>query len=103
MRIVSMGEVATYGEKFIDATDGCDHLVVMSENGIIRWKADPAINELWELDLLNMDSITDADLVGDRQDVYKKLYRDLGWPLSEYIALFDETDPIHQDLSIKLH
>ena len=83
-------DVDTYKEIF-DIEFHHDHEIIRDQNGTVRWKADPRINEmitktvnlndLWYIMFVSMGLTKNSEEV-------RKLYRDMGYSLSGYWEIF---------------
>ena len=66
-----------------------DHEVVETENGVLRWKENPAVSFLVDFGNLN-DIVAELYKRGHdkNSELYRKLYRDMGYSLSGYWEIF---------------
>jgi len=86
------GEVSLLGEAYADLVSESDHLVVMDENNVPRWRADPSVVILWSMEIIDLDAITSGQLFGSHSNEIKELYRNLGFSLRAFIEIFDKDD-----------
>lgn len=78
----------TYRE-ILDVETHHDHVIIKDEQGILRWKENVRVNAL-------VDKIGLNDLVvflhylgyGKNSEVYRKMYRDMGYSLYGYWEIF---------------
>lgn len=73
------------------------HVIVRDDNGVLRWKEDPFINRL--VDACNLNNIIagfNVMGINKNQEVYRELYRRLGYSLCGYWEIFywDVNNPI---------
>ena len=65
-----------------------DHEIV-DVNGVIRWKENPSVNAwLEEISLNDLCPLLCDIGYGKNSEVYRKLYRDMGYSLSGYWEIF---------------
>jgi hypothetical protein len=65
------------------------HEIVKDENGVIRWKADPFIRRFTDACSLNdIVSGFHANGTDKNSEVYRELYRRMGYSLSGYWEIF---------------
>jgi hypothetical protein len=66
-----------------------EHRVIEDEHGVLRWEADPVVNEI--VDRVNLNDIwlmfMKMGLTKNSEPV-RKLYRDMGYSLSGYWEIF---------------
>jgi len=65
------------------------HEIIMDSNGVIRWKADPFIRRF--VDACSLNEIVagfHANGNGKNSEVYRELYRRMGYSLSGYWEIF---------------
>jgi hypothetical protein len=92
-RIVSRQEVYDLGEpnyiEIMDKEQHHDHEIIETENGVWRWKEDKDVSHFLENISLN-DLCPLLKCLGYNQnsEVYRKLYRSMGYSLSGYWGLF---------------
>jgi hypothetical protein len=64
-----------------------DEIVI--DDGVIRWKKDPTVTALLErISLNDLCPLLDVLGHGKNSEVYRKLYRDMGYSLSGYWEIF---------------
>lgn len=65
-----------------------DHEIVMV-NDVIRWKENPDVNSILKnISLNDLCPLLDCLGYGKNSEVYRKLYRDMGYSLSGYWEIF---------------
>ena len=65
------------------------HEIIEDEQGALRWKADPFVNEL--VDALGLNEIVGRFYAGGHDknsELYRELYRRMGYSLSGYWEIF---------------
>jgi hypothetical protein len=66
-----------------------DHPIEIYENGTIRWKADPRVRDLLaDISLNDLCPLLHCLGFGKNSEVYRKLYRSMGYSLSGYWEVF---------------
>ena len=66
-----------------------DHEIVMDENGVLRWKENPTVNKIREnISLNDLCPLLSCMGYGKNSEVYRKLYRDMGYSLGGYWEIF---------------
>lgn len=77
-----------YDEMMVTETHH-DHEIIMDSHGIIRWKENIIINHiLINISLNDLCPLLDTLGYGKNSEVYRKLYRDMGFSLSSYGDVF---------------
>ena len=66
-----------------------DHEIIETDNGVIRWKANPdAEHFLKNISLNDLCPLLNCMGYDKNSEVYRKLYRDMGYSLSGYWEIF---------------
>jgi hypothetical protein len=89
--------VNSYQEIF-NAESHHSHEIIEDENAIVRWKPNLKIKKYYEnISLNDLLPLLDAIGYGKNSEVYRKLYRDIGFSLSSYSDVFYE--PVNNDVN----
>ena len=90
MRIIDRKHINLgYCKEILDKETHHNHLIVEDANGVLRWKENPVVN-------LYLSKISLNDLLpllmqlgfDKNSEVYRKLYRDMGYSLYGYWEIF---------------
>ena len=66
-----------------------NHKIVMDEAGTLRWKEKPVVNEMVDAIGLNeIVSLLYSNGFNKNSEIYRKIYRGLGYSLSGYWEIF---------------
>ncbi len=66
-----------------------NHVIIKDKNGTLRWKENAFVNELSDkAGLNNLCPLLNELGYGKNSEVYRKLYRDMGYSLSGYWEIF---------------
>lgn len=90
MEIIKREEITEeiYRE-ILDIETHHDHVIIVDKHDVIRWKENPDVNNI-----LNKISLNDIVILfnslgyNKNSEVYRKLYRDMGYSLSGYYDIF---------------
>jgi hypothetical protein len=86
-RIINVDEY----RKIMDSETHHNHEIILDENGVIRWKPDEFIDFAFDNDILDLNTVIPLMCRrgnGKNSEMYRKLYRDLGYSLSGYWEVF---------------
>ncbi len=89
-KIINRSEIleSTYVE-MLRTESHHNHEIIKDEHGTIRWKENPNIRQFLEkISLNDLCPMLKALGYGKNSEVYRKLYRDLGYSLSSYWEVF---------------
>ena len=67
------------------------HKIIVDKNGTYRWKADEFIDFAFNNNLIDLNDIViefHKNGIDKNSEIYRKLYRDLGYSLSGYWEIF---------------
>ena len=79
---------SNYDEMMVTETHH-NHEIIMDGNGTIRWKENVIVNHiLINISLNDLCPLLDSLGYGKNSEVYRKLYRDMGYSLSGYWEVF---------------
>jgi N-acyl-D-aspartate/D-glutamate deacylase len=75
--------------EILDKETHHDHEIILDDQDVIRWKADKSVRTIIDRNSLN-DIIILFNLLGHdkNSEIYRKLYRDMGYSLSGYWEIF---------------
>ena len=90
MKIINRQDITTDIYRLIlDTETHHDQLIIEDENGTLRWQANPSVRKYIDTHGLN-DVIRMLHGLGHNKnsEVYRKLYRDMGYSLYGYWEIF---------------
>ena len=91
-KILSRDEVKAMDEDYreiLDTENHHGHEIIEGIGGVIRWRENPVVREIIDKINLNFLIILLEQLgFGRNSEVYRKLYRDMGYSLSGYYDIF---------------
>lgn len=88
MQIVERKDLPEGYQEMMKTESHHDHKIV-SINGVLRWEENPAVNSLLEhISLNDLCPLLCVMGFGKNSEVYRKLYRDMGYSLSGYWEVF---------------
>lgn len=92
MKVITREEAAGKSEVYMiifDTECHHDHEIVM-DGDVLRWKANPTVRHLIDerIDLNYLINLFHQMGYGKNSEVYRKLYRDMGYSLSGYYDVF---------------
>ncbi|HTJ52552.1 MAG TPA: hypothetical protein VL443_23995 [Cyclobacteriaceae bacterium] len=77
------------------------HEIIIDDDDVIRWKANPSVRKLIDDSQLLNEFLVLFNLLGVKKnhELYRKLYRDMGYSLSGYHEIFywDVNNPFCDD------
>ena len=75
--------------EIIEAENHHDHEIIKDDTGTIRWKMNSDVRKVMDRNSMNDITIL-LELLGygKNSEVYRKLYRDIGYSLSGYYEVF---------------
>jgi hypothetical protein len=87
-KVIKRADIPQYYEGMMQTESHHDHEVVRI-NGVIRWKENPAVNDLIEKIPFNeLCSLLNALGHGKNSEIFRQLYRDIGYSLNGYWEIF---------------
>ncbi|WP_070786776.1 hypothetical protein [Flavobacterium crassostreae] len=90
MKTINRNEITdeTYRE-ILDVETHHNHEIILTDNGVLRWKENATVNKLTEKMSLNDLLPLLTELGYDKNsELYRKLYRDMGYSLFGYWEIF---------------
>jgi hypothetical protein len=78
----------TYRE-ILDVETHHNHEIIEDKNGVFRWKENPEVNQLLKnISLNDLCPLLESLGYDKNSEVYRKLYRDMGYSLFGYWEIF---------------
>ncbi len=75
--------------RILDSESHHNHKIVMDKDGTIRWKSKPVVNEMVDAIGLNeIIALLYKNGFDKNSEIYRKMYRGLGYSLSGYYDVF---------------
>lgn len=74
---------------------------VLDENGVLRWKVNKAVR--WLLELQDYQPLNRLSLAGIPEQDRRELYRLMGYSISGYMEIFNETDVDEATEALRLY
>ena len=90
MKIVNRNEITdeTY-RVILDVETHHNHEIYEDDKGVLRWKENPSVNKLLsKISLNDLCPLLSILGYGKNSEVYRKLYRDMGYSLFGYWEIF---------------
>ena len=90
MKIVNRNEIEVeYYQEIFKKESHHNHEIIETEDGVFRWKANPDVEHfLKNISLNDLCPLLNCLGYGKNSEVYRKLYRDMGYSLSGYWEIF---------------
>jgi len=92
MKILKREDVAQVHENYreiFDAEKHHDHVIIEDSQGVYRWKENSTVRTIIDKGILNEIIILFHALGYDKNsEIYRKMYRDMGYSLSGYWEIF---------------
>ena len=90
MKIVNRNEIEVeHYQEIFKKESHHNHEIIETEDGVFRWKANPDVEHfLKNISLNDLCPLLNCLGYGKNSEVYRKLYRDMGYSLSGYWEIF---------------
>ena len=89
MKVINREDLPSDYKEMMKLESHHDHEIIEDEKGTLRWKQDKFVNELSDsVGLINMIVGLDEHGQDKNSEVYRELYRKMGYSLSGYWEIF---------------